>query len=127
MLRVGNLKSKTAADVIPIIDKGTKQASVVDLDQVDIHDVRWNRDQGYLHLMFRLGYVEDGKFKAAQGFEAVTFSIDRSVNPELWAKYELDSMVWFDRLELILHQESGVARAAIVNWKLEGVGSIKES
>lgn len=124
MLKAKNLKDKSAATVIPIIDKQTKQAKVVDLDYVDIHDVRWNRDHGYLHLVFRLGYVDDGEFVPAQGYEAVTFSIDRSMNPELWAKYELDSMAWFDRLELILHQESGVARAAIVNWKLDGVGSV---
>jgi hypothetical protein len=124
MLKAKNLKDKSAAAVVPVIDKQTKQAKVVDLDYVDIHDVRWNRDHGYLHLAFRLGYVADGEFVPAQGYEAVTFSIDRSMNPELWAKYELDSMVWFDRLELILHQESGVARAAIVNWKLDGVGSV---
>jgi hypothetical protein len=126
MLKVGNLKNKTAADKIAVIDKATGNPVAYDLKYVDIHDIRWNRDQGYLHLVFRLGYMDSGKFVAAQGYEAVTFSIDRSMNPELWAKYELDTMNYFDRLELILHQESGVSRAAIVNWKLDGVGSVAE-
>lgn len=123
MLRVENKKNKSAAGKIAVIDQGG-QPKAFDLDYVDIHDVRWNRDLGYLHLTFRLGYVDNGKFVSAQGYEAVTFSIDRAQNPELWAKYELDTQNYFDRLELILHQESGVARAAIVNWKLDGVGSV---
>lgn len=123
MLRVENKKDKSAASKVAVID-ANGQPKAFDLDYIDIHDVRWNRDLGYLHLTFRLGYVDSGKFVSAQGYEAVTYQIDRSMNPELWAKYELDTMNYFDRLELILHQESGVSRAAIVNWKLDGVGSV---
>jgi hypothetical protein len=102
-------------------------AKVVDLDYIDIHDVRWNKDLGYLQITFRIGYVDsNGKFKAASQYPAHEFAIERGREPEKWQKHEAKIEAIIAQLEEILHAESGVAQAAIVAWGLPNVESVVE-
>jgi len=123
MLRVTkkekNKDAEPAARLALIVD-GKPEA--VDLDYIDIHDVRWSKDHGYLQISYRLGYTDaGGVFRAAPGYEAVTYQIERQQQPALWRKYGLDTQDYFNRLELILHQELAITDAAIQRWKLADI------
>jgi hypothetical protein len=118
--------SKASAAKLPIINS-SDEVEVHDLDTISIHSVRWNTDGGYLQITFRIGYIDnDGKFHSADKYPAHEFAIERGIHPAIWQKYNLDTLESFGRIEEILHNENGVAHAAIVAWGLKGVESIKD-
>jgi len=124
MLKAKNLKDRTAAARAASID-ANGNAKVNDLDCIDVRVVRIDKNLGYLQLGFKLGHVENGAF-VPSAYPAHEFQIDSSSQPHIWQKHQdkIDAVLAI--LEDILHEESGVAQAAIVAWNLPGVGSVVE-